>query len=153
MIMDPHTADTNVTEQDLLYRKEFWFRKNPMFTLDSRAQFSNVAGDLQVEIKLGWLISMDGYKHAFVIAPSMRFTFFSIIDGVELMNTLSKISDGIHMEWGNEDSLMNERGSLRSIPFTIKVFLFVGCLHEDRECIRKNFRRFGLEPVIVDNER
>jgi hypothetical protein len=144
-----------VSQEELIKRRSFYFRRTPLFQLHKGVTITpHDPSEKSTETIVGWLVSGEGgFKHAFVSCPSIKFNFASLLKAGFPMQALKEIIDGIAVTWGNANPLMDDRGELNAAPFTGRVFIFTGTLHQSRDEIKETFRAHSLEAVIIDEER
>ena len=146
-----------LTEAELLQRKSFFFRGQGFFTFHKMVTITEYDMAHRItkatKIMVGWLLSSQGFKHAFILAPSIDVDFALLLADSFPMQALREILDGVHMKWGNQTMVMDDQGSLQGAPFTNRVYIFTGTLKQNRQSVKGAFRSHGLESIIVDDER
>jgi TIR domain len=147
-----------VSNDELVRRQKFYFRKTPVTTLHEivtvRIRDIATESEKSFEIMVGWMYSMEnGFKHAFILAPSMDFDFRIAARAKFPINNLNNMLNGVNLIWWNNDKIIDDRGNFKNAPFTNRVYVFTDVLNQDKNDIKAAFREQGLEAIIIDDQR
>ena len=147
-----------ITDAELVRRRNFYFRNSrctPIHKIVTVTECDPVSqSKVSCSIMIGWLVNFSGgFKHAFILAPTIGFDFGLMLRDAFPMGPLKQMLDGISIKYRNQNPIMDDRGDLNECSFTKRIFLFTGDLQQYRKQIKAAFRSYGLEAIIIDDQR